>query len=248
MKATALPGNHVITVMFFTGAIVFLCDDASAQNLYESELYSGAINVIDSSGNLTTFVPSTQPQGEQLAFNSSGDLFVGNNSGPSITEISPNGTASSFGFGFDAPAGVAVNSAGDVFVANLGSGQIIEVSPDGLSETVFASGLDRPYNLAFGPHGDLFETDLSSGNVYEFEPNGGKALRASGFQGPSGLVFNSAGDLFVANSNTGTISESRPPQGQAQFFLVFLTLKVWPSIAQETCLLRTPDPAEKLRK
>lgn len=206
MKATSLIHNHVITGTVCAGALL-MAAGASAQNLYESEQFSGAINVFNSSGTPTTFVPSTQPLGYQLAFNSSGDLFVGNNSGPSITEITPNGTASSFGSGFTQPTGVAVNSAGDVFVADEAPGQIIEVTSNGSSQSIFASGLDDPNFLAFNSAGDLFESDWGSGDIYEFAPDKTQTLYASGFQQPTGLAFNNAGDLFVANSVGGDVLE-----------------------------------------
>jgi hypothetical protein len=122
MKTTSLLNNSVITGTICAGATLFMAAGASAQQLYESEQYTGAINTFNLAGVATTFVSSSQPLGEYLAFDNSGDLFVGNNSGPTITKITPNGTASSFGFGFNEPAGVAVNSAGDVFVANEGNG------------------------------------------------------------------------------------------------------------------------------
>jgi PEP-CTERM motif len=209
MKTTSLLNHNVITGTVYAGAVLFLAAGASAQNLYESDYYTGAINEFNSSGTPTPFVSSTQPGGWQLAFNSSGDLFVGNNSSTTITEVTPNGHASSFGFNFSIPTGVAVDSAGNVFVANLGNGEIIKVSPDGSSESLFAAGLSDPYFLTFNSSGTLFESDWGSGNVYEFI-NGVQTLYASGFQHPVGLAFNTAGDLFVANAldnNQGYISE-----------------------------------------
>jgi DNA-binding beta-propeller fold protein YncE len=160
MKTTSLLNKHIITGTLCAGTVLFAAAGASAQTLYESEQYTGAINEFNSAGVATTFVSSSQSLGEYLTFNSSGDLFVGNNSGSTITEITPNGTASSFGFGFNEPAGVAVNSAGDVFVANEGNGEIIEMSPNGSSESLFASGLDNPLFLTFNnSQGDLLESD-----------------------------------------------------------------------------------------
>jgi hypothetical protein len=212
MKTTSPIHHHVITGTVCAGTLLLAAAGTSAQELYESDCYTGAINEFNSSGTATTFVPSTTPVGWQLAFNSSGDLFVGNNSGPSITEIAPNGTASSFGFDFNAPAGVAVDSAGNVYVANEGNGEIVKVSPNGSSQSLFASGLGSPYFLAFNNAGALFASDWNSGNIYEIA-NGTPTLYASGFQKPTGMAFNSAGDLFVANSlnqNEGYISEITP--------------------------------------
>jgi sugar lactone lactonase YvrE len=206
MKTTAFLHHQVITGALCAGAVL-LAAGASAQTLYEADLYTGAINVFNSSGAATTFVPSTESLGQEIAFNSSGYLFVANNRGPSITEISPNGTVSSFGSGFSQPSGVAVNSAGDVFVANEATGQIFELSPNGSTETVFASGLDDPAYLAFDSAGNLFESDWGSGDIYEFATDKTKTLFASGFQKPVGLAIDGAGDVYVANTVGGDVLE-----------------------------------------
>jgi subtilisin-like proprotein convertase family protein len=183
-----------------------------AQTLYESEQFSGAINEYSSAGVATTFVASTHPLGEQIAFNSSGDLFVGNNSGSSITEITPGGTASNFGSGFSGPGGVAVDSAGNVFVADGAANVIYKLNANGTSQSVFATtGLNQPHFLTFDGAGNLFVSDFGSGNIYEFSPTGTRTTYASGFTNPTGLAFNSAGDLFVADlSNGGTVTEITP--------------------------------------
>jgi sugar lactone lactonase YvrE len=201
MKTISILNRSVITGTLCAGATLFMAAGASAEVLYESEQYTGAINTFNSSGTPTTFVASSQPLGEQIAFDSFGNLYAGNNGGTSITKITPNGTASSLGFDFNQPTGVAVDGSGDVFVANWGNGQIIEIAPNGLSESLFASGLDNPLFLTFNSQGDLFESDWGSGNIYEFA-NGTKSLYASGFIKPTGMAFNSAGQLFVSD-NTG---------------------------------------------
>jgi hypothetical protein len=199
MKTMSFLNQQTITGTFCAGAMLFITAGASAQTLYDSEQFSGAIDKFNVSGTPTTFVPSSQSLSEMIAFNSSGDLFVGNNSGTSLTEVTPGGTVSSFGSGFNQPFGVAVDGLGNIFVANFGSGVITKVSPNGLTETPFATGLDNPDGLAFNSAGDLFEADWGSGNIYEFV-NGNKIQYATGFQQPTGLAFDTAGDLFVANS------------------------------------------------
>jgi glucose/arabinose dehydrogenase len=211
MKTISLINNNVITGTLCAGATLFLSAGASADVLYDSEQFTGAINTFSSSGTPTPFVSSTQPLGQQIAFNSSGDLFVGNNqNGGGITEITPNGTATTFGFGFTQPSGVAVDSHGNVFVTNTHIGQIVEVAPNGSSESLFATGLDNPYNLTFNSQGNLFASDWGNGDIYEFGP-GGMSIYASGFQHPVGMAFDNAGNLFIAvgggTSSPGYIEE-----------------------------------------
>ena len=58
-----------------------------------------------------------------LAFNSAGNLFVGSAGNGTITEITPDGTQSTFASGFYELCGLAFNSADDLFAADEISGQ-----------------------------------------------------------------------------------------------------------------------------
>src|SRR5271157_2749455 len=76
------------------------------------------------------------------------NLFVSNQGSGTISEISPEGTVTTFASGLSNPNGLAFNSSGDLFVANENVGTISEIAPDG-SVSLFASGLSDPYGLAF---------------------------------------------------------------------------------------------------
>jgi hypothetical protein len=89
-----------------------------------------------------------------LAFNSTGDLFVGSVGNGNIYEITPTGEQSIFASGLGSllvPAGLAFNNAGDLFVAPRGS-SIYEFTPGGI-KSAFASGLNGPAYLVFQGEG-----------------------------------------------------------------------------------------------
>jgi sugar lactone lactonase YvrE len=137
-----------------------------------------------------------------LAFNSSGDLFVsegGVTAGGEIVEIAPGGgTLATFLTGLDEPRGLAFNSAGNLFVADIGRSNIVEITPGG-TKTVFATGLAGPSGLAFNSAGDLFVADTTSGDITEIAPDGMETTYATGLEHPRYLAFGSTGDLFVSN-------------------------------------------------
>jgi DNA-binding beta-propeller fold protein YncE len=161
----------------------------SAGDLFETDYHSGNIYEYTPGGVLSIFATVT-PAPQAMAFNSAGDLFVGTgygNGNESITEITPNGTQSTFvASGLSYIGGLAFNSSGDLFEADNGSGNIYEFSPGGV-KTTFASGLS-PDGLAFHSAGGLFEAD-GSGNIYEFSPGGVRSTFASGLNAPVGLAF-----------------------------------------------------------
>jgi glucose/arabinose dehydrogenase len=189
---------------------------ASAQNLFVSNYSNGDIYQITPGGTQTLFASGmANPYG--LAFNSAGDLFIGNSDnndnsggteGGNITEITPSGTQTTFASGVD-PQGLAFNSAGDLFEADYDSGNIYEYTPNGVKST-YATGFSLPLGLAFNSAGDLFVgSGYGSGNgtITEITPAETKNVFASGLYFPTALAFNNAGDLFEADLGSGTIYE-----------------------------------------
>ncbi len=195
-----------------TGAILLITSNARAQNLFVSAI-DGDIVEIAPSGSESTYASGLNDPG-QLAFDSSGDLFVGTQSatGGTITEITPGGVGSTFASGFgNGVSAMAFNSSGDLFAANQGNGTISEITPGGVQST-FASGLTGPIGLAFNSAGSLF-VGSSGGTISEITPGGVQSTFASGFgSGISALAFNSSGDLFVASQerSIGEITEITP--------------------------------------
>ena len=85
-----------------------------------------------------------------LAFNQQGNLFVANNAGDTVSEVTTNGAVSTFATGFVSPWGLAFNAQGNLFVANddTNNNTVSEVTTDGTVST-FATGFDGPSALAY---------------------------------------------------------------------------------------------------
>jgi hypothetical protein len=148
---------------------------------------AGTLFMGDASGKISEFTPggvqSTfasglhTPYATALAFNSAGDLFVGEsfngtpNSGY-IDEITPNGVVSTFASGLENPYALAFNSAGDLFAADFNTGIIYEYAADG-ARSIFTSGLTNPEGMAFNNAGNLFVSD--GGSIYEYTPSGARS-------------------------------------------------------------------------
>ena len=91
---------------------------------------------------------SFEPSG--LAFNSAGNLFVGDVLDNNIYEIDPSFNVSTIASGLKFPAGLAIDSSGDVFANEILGHDIIEITPGG-NKSVFVSGSYNPYGIAFAP-------------------------------------------------------------------------------------------------
>ncbi len=143
-----------------------------AGNLYIADTYNNRIRRVDNQGNITTFAgmgaggysgdngPATSAQlyePYQLAFDSSGNLYVADEGNNRIREIAPNGTITTvagngvLGFAGDggpanaaaiaAPTGIAVDAAGNLYIACYLSATIRMVSAaTGVISTIAGTG------------------------------------------------------------------------------------------------------------
>ena len=165
---------------------------APAQNLFVSSFTGNTVYQISPGGKVSTFVTGiTSPS--YMAFNGSGNLFVG--SGSSIIEVTPGGVKSTFATGLVDIGGLAFDSAGDLFVSDSNvAGLITEFTPGG-AESTFATGLDQPRGLAFNNAGNLFVGTGS--NIMEITSTGTKSVFLPGLALGGSLIFNNAGDLYA---------------------------------------------------
>ncbi len=226
MKTKNVTLNRSIIGAACAGAVLFATSSATAQNLYAANYTTGTIYQYTPDGSGTLFASGMlNPVG--IAFDSAGDLFVGNSdnnvhSGATefgnITEITPGGVQSTFASGID-PQGIAFNAAGDLFEADYQSGNIYEYAPNG-SRTLYATGFSLPLAMTFDSAGNLFiGSGFGNGNglITEITPGGTRSTFASSLSFPEGIAFNSTGTMFVANNGAGNIIEITPGGTQSTF-------------------------------
>lgn len=182
---------HSFSGAVFAGAVMLSAFSVQAQNLFVSD-YSSHVYEFTPGGVQSTFATGMNyPTG--IAFNSAGDLFVGNsdnNNGEqgNITEITPSGVQSVFASGVD-PIGLAFNNAGNLFETDYRSGNIYEFTPSGVQST-FATLPESGINgLAFNNPGDLLVATGQTGSIIEITPSGVQSTFASGLGASMGLAF-----------------------------------------------------------
>ncbi len=160
-------------------------------------------------------IPANQTDAPNyVAFSPTGELFVSNHNGGSISRFtidtngnySPNGTIT--GNSLESVHGLAFSGTGELFAANWLNGTISRflfgaqgnAIPNG---TITTGGANQ--GLAFSSGGELFNTDFGA-NVRRFLfdsttgteiPNGSFAV--SGASRLHGLAFNTQGELFIAD-------------------------------------------------
>ncbi|HEV2318825.1 MAG TPA: PEP-CTERM sorting domain-containing protein, partial [Verrucomicrobiae bacterium] len=202
-----------------TGAAMLMVSDASAQNLFVGDYASNSILKF-SNGTESVFATGLNyPTG--LAFDSSGNLFEGDQFSGHIYEWAGTGSArTTFASGLNQPGAMAFNATGDLFV--IVNGEVDEFSPTGVIMNTI-TGLSQASGLAFDGAGNLYISNINGGAagkgfITEVTPKGVQSTFASGLNYPFGMAFNAAGDLFVANANGfNTVTEITPAGAENLF-------------------------------
>ena len=147
-----------------------------------------------------------------FAFDSSGDLWVGNFSNNTVVEFTPSQLTASGsptpivtistnpGSSLDGPVGLIFDSSGDLWAENYNGNTIVEFAATQLatsgsprpSVTLFATtSLDQPHGLVFDSSGDLWVANYPNSTVIEFTPT----ELATGVPTPSVTLTSTAGNL-----------------------------------------------------
>jgi sugar lactone lactonase YvrE len=195
-------------------AAVLTPPGARAQTLYEADNGSGDIYAFNSSGQQSTFASGLTPG--SMAFDSSGNLFVTEQSAGTIVKISPGGAVTTFATGLNLPGEIAFDSAGNLYEADSGSNNIYRFTPTGTQTLVAtapspANGVPaNPDGLAFNSAGTLFFDEYADGAIYEVTSPGNVTLFAQdgngSFSRTTGMAFDRFGNLFVENPGYNSLS------------------------------------------
>jgi sugar lactone lactonase YvrE len=175
---------------FNSSGKLFASITTSAYNGLVSFNADGSTNVITTSGVSLPLKPTA------LAFDSTGNLFIGS-SGGGIEEMTPHGTVSNFSQSFlgtgslNGVNGLAFNSSGTLFASITTSAYngLVSFNADGSTKTITTSGLSLPSNpkaLAFDSTGNLF-IGSSGGGIKEMTPDGTVSYFSQSFSGTGSL-------------------------------------------------------------
>lgn len=185
-------------------------------------LHGGSLTKLDPNGNPVAGSPFTgggldYPQnGNPVAVDADGNVWVANWDGESLSEFSSAGTPLSPSTGFtgagDHPNGVAVNSDGNVWTVGSYNRTVTEFNPSGsvlMQLTgIPPSALDRAMNLAIDPSNNVWVVVPTASAVIELNSGGAFVSPASGYTGgglnfPSDAAIDSSGNVWLSNFDGG---------------------------------------------
>lgn len=164
----------------------------------------------------------------QLAIDASGNVWVANALGNSVSEFNPAGmplSASGFtGGGLNLPVGLAINSLGDVWVANEGANSLSEFGPDGAAispaggftggglELTQFMAIDSTNKVWVANCADFCDASGVASNISVFSPAGvalttSTGILGGGLNGATGIALDQTGNVWVSNQGNNSLSE-----------------------------------------
>ena len=170
---------------------------------------------------MSTFAPGATTAGatltglvfpNALVFDSSGNLYVTNQSGTTVSKFAPGATTASATLsGLDGPNAMVFDSNGNLYVANYYNNTVSKFAPGAVTASATLTGLNEPDALAFDSSGNLYVANYGTTTVSKFAPGVTTAgAMLAGLSEPESLVFDSSGNLYVGSYGTGSVSKFAP--------------------------------------
>ncbi|MGA1981003.1 MAG: PKD domain-containing protein [Acidobacteriaceae bacterium] len=155
-----------------------------------------------------------------IAIDAAGNVWVSNQTGNSLTELSNSGVpispfAGYTGGGLNVPDGIAIDGLGNVWVVNAGNSALSKFSNSGVAlspATGFTGGgMYRPECLAIDGSGRVWVANSLGNSLSEFS-NAGGVLAASGLTGagvdePDGIAIDGSGNIWLTNAADSVLVE-----------------------------------------
>ncbi len=160
---------------------------------------------------VATFISSNLSNPQGLAFDSTGNLWVGNVGNSLISKFNASGgNVISYNINGFTAKGLAFDSTDNLYVAFL-SNNIGKFGFSGetmISQSYISSNLNGPVGLAFDSTGNLYAANAGDSTISKFNASGGYISNiTSNLSAPQGLAFDSTGNLYAANARDNTISK-----------------------------------------
>jgi sugar lactone lactonase YvrE len=199
--------DRTIDLFATTGTNVGAIALSPSGDLYASCYGDGTLKKVGPAGGTMTTVMSGIDNPSGIAFDNSGNVFVGSHNGNVIYRISSTGSQTVF-TSILRPSGMLFDTQGNLIVGDQRGHTVRSISPSG-AVSFFAHGIPSPHTLRWDSKGNLFisESATDSKTVTVIASTGFVYQLSDDFNWPTGMVFDQSGNLYVANYAGGSISK-----------------------------------------
>ena len=139
-----------------------------------------------------------------MAFDNSGNLYVANRGGNSISKFDTSGLyVSNITSNLNVPTGIAFDSSGNLYVANQDGNSISKFNASGGFVSNITTNLNYPLGIAFDSSGNLYAANHFVSTISKFDGSGAYINSISThLDGPWGIAFDSLGNLYASNNGS----------------------------------------------
>jgi streptogramin lyase len=158
------------------------------------------------------------PQG--LAIDGSGNVWVTNFTGNSVTRLSSlgaplSGASGYTGSGINSPFGIAVDGSGNAWIANFGNNSVTEITNSGTflsgSGGYIVGGLNHPRGVAIDGNGNAWIANFSGNSIAKLTSTGsaasGSPFIGGGLNGPYNLAIDGSGNAWISNYTGASVTQ-----------------------------------------
>ena len=161
------------------------------------------VSPISSSGTTSTYATTGASSPSALAFDSSGNAWVGGNNG--VVQLSPTGTILQTLTPTGNIRGVAVDSSNNVWVGDNTANSIIEYSSAGALLNTYTTGIHGPRIIAFDSLGNLWVPNNGSNTLVKLSSGGTVLATATVGNGPFAVAIDASNNAWVSVQNTSSV-------------------------------------------
>ena len=178
--------------------------------LHVAQAYGGQVSTLDLETGAAEVVPSVGEEirsPDDLAFDSSGTMYITEPFVGRVSARSPDGRVRVFAGDLPSANGITVYQ-DRVFVDECRpGGRLLELFGDGRAPRVIADNLQLPNALMVGPDEKLYFPEVSLGEIWRCDLAGGPPERfLDGLARPTAVKFDGRGRLVTTQADTGVVT------------------------------------------
>ena len=175
--------------------------------------YQNTVSLFDASGTyLSNITGLNDPAG--LLRDASGNLYVANYGGDSVTKYDPSGAfLSQFGnaTNMNGPQGIAIDGSGNFYTANYDGNTISKFDSSGVFLSTFAS-VTKPTGMEFNSAGDLLVASFTTNQIFKYDSSGSllQTITHESLDQPIGFAIDPDDNIYAANGGGNSITAFDP--------------------------------------